>query len=58
MCGLSNANLNFHIKSVYDLGLELFRDEIISFPVINEHLKATLLNMIALERQKEVIEWY
>ena len=46
------------VFKVYDLGLKIFREEVVGHPPINDHLKATLLNMIAQERQKEVIEWY
>lgn len=42
---------------VYDLGLDRFRDDVVNYPPISEHLKGTLLNMIAMERQKEYIEW-
>lgn len=45
------------VEPVYPLGLRIFRTEIVDYPPINEHLKATLLGMISLERQKEVIEW-
>uniref|UniRef100_A0A914CCA3 Cullin family profile domain-containing protein n=1 Tax=Acrobeloides nanus TaxID=290746 RepID=A0A914CCA3_9BILA len=46
-----------NVHKVYDLGLKIFREEVVGHPPINDHLKATLLNMIAQERQKEVIEW-
>jgi hypothetical protein len=46
------------VVPVYPLGLSIFRHEIIDYPPINEHLKATLLGMISLERQKEIIEWF
>lgn len=45
------------VEPVYPLGLRIFRTEIVDHPPINEHLKATLLGMISLERQKEIIEW-
>ncbi|KAI6210142.1 CULLIN-2 domain-containing protein [Aphelenchoides besseyi] len=45
------------VEPVYNLGLHLFRNEIISHSAINQQLKETLLNMIALERSKEAIEW-
>lgn len=47
-----------NVTTVYNLGLQIFRQEIVDYPPINEHLKATLLGMISLERQKEIIEWY
>uniref|UniRef100_A0A914HNV9 Cullin family profile domain-containing protein n=1 Tax=Globodera rostochiensis TaxID=31243 RepID=A0A914HNV9_GLORO len=50
---VSQAN----VESVHPLGLRIFREEVVDYPVINEHLKATLLGMISLERQKEIIEW-
>lgn len=45
------------VLPVYQMGLIIFREEIINCPTINEHLKATILGMISLERQNEVIEW-
>ncbi|CAD5233846.1 unnamed protein product [Bursaphelenchus xylophilus] len=45
------------VEKVYNLGLRLFRNEVIDHASINSHLKATLLSMIASERQKEAIEW-
>lgn len=45
------------VQPVYQMGLIIFREEIVNYPSINEHLKATLLGMISLERQNEVIEW-
>ncbi|KAL3106907.1 hypothetical protein niasHT_010822 [Heterodera trifolii] len=45
------------VEPVHPLGLRIFREEIVDYPAINEHLKATLLGMISLERQKEIIEW-
>lgn len=46
------------IEPVYSMGLVIFREEIVNYPSINQHLRATLLSMISLERQKEIIEWY
>lgn len=45
------------LEPVYNLGLELFRDQVVNQAAINDHLKATMLNMIALERNKEAIDW-
>ncbi|KAI6218855.1 CULLIN-2 domain-containing protein [Aphelenchoides fujianensis] len=45
------------LDPVYNLGLQLFRNEIIAEQTINGQLKATLLSMIAQERAKEAIEW-
>ncbi|KAI1712969.1 cullin family domain-containing protein [Ditylenchus destructor] len=45
------------VEPVYQMGLAIFREEIVNYPCINEYLKVTLLSMISLERQKEVIEW-
>ncbi|CAK5064065.1 unnamed protein product [Meloidogyne enterolobii] len=45
------------VEPVYPLGLRIFRTEIVDYPPINEHLKATLLGLISIERQKEIIEW-
>lgn len=46
-----------NVQPVYQMGLIIFREEIINYSCINEHLKATILGMISLERQNEVIEW-
>lgn len=45
------------VQPVYQMGLIIFREEIVNNPVINDRLKGTLLSMISLERQKECIEW-
>ncbi|KAI1702469.1 cullin family domain-containing protein [Ditylenchus destructor] len=45
------------VEPVYQMGLAIFREEIVNLPSINQHLKVTLLSMISLERQKEIIEW-
>lgn len=39
------------------MGLIVFREEIVNYKPINDYLKATLLGMIAVERQNEIIEW-
>ncbi|CAD5230943.1 unnamed protein product [Bursaphelenchus okinawaensis] len=44
-------------EKVYNLGLRLFRNKVIDQHTINNHLKATLLSMIASERRKEAIQW-
>ncbi|KAI1712967.1 cullin family domain-containing protein [Ditylenchus destructor] len=45
------------VEPVYQMGLAIFREEIVNHPSVNEYLKVTLLSMISLERQKEIIEW-
>uniref|UniRef100_A0A914UJM3 Cullin N-terminal domain-containing protein n=1 Tax=Plectus sambesii TaxID=2011161 RepID=A0A914UJM3_9BILA len=43
------------VDPVYHLGLNIFRDEIIRYGSLGEHLRSTLLQMIAAERRGEVI---
>ncbi|KAH7709338.1 cullin-3-like protein [Aphelenchoides avenae] len=45
------------VEPVYQLGLHLFRQEVVDYQPINEHLKCTLLGMISQERNGEIIEW-
>ena len=40
--------------NVYDLGLLLFRDEVLHHPRVKEHLRSTLLSMVAQERRGEI----
>jgi hypothetical protein len=44
-----------NVDPVYHLGLNIFRDEIIRYGSLGEHLRTTLLQMIAAERRGEVI---
>lgn len=41
---------------VYSLGLILFRDKVVRYSSINNHLRQTLLDMIMRERRGEVID--
>jgi cullin 3 len=45
-----------HVDSVYDMGLVLFREEVVRHAPIREHLTATLLGMVACERKGEVVD--
>lgn len=45
-----------NVDNVYNLGLMIFRDQVTRFPVIRDHLKATLLEMVAKERRGEVVD--
>ena len=42
--------------NVYDLGLLLYRDEVLHHPLIREHLRTTLLAMVAQERRGEIVD--
>ena len=42
--------------NVYDLGLLLFRDEVLHHPNVREHLRTTLLSMVAQERRGEIVD--
>ena len=44
--------------NVYDLGLMLFRDEVLHHCLIRERLKTTLLAMVAQERRGEIVDRY
>lgn len=45
-----------NVDNVYNLGLMIFRDQIIRYPVIHGHLRETLLSMVAKERRGEVVD--
>ena len=42
--------------SVYDLGLIQFKDEILHHQLVREHLRNTLLAMVAQERRGEIVD--
>jgi cullin 3 len=44
------------VENVYNLGLMIFRDHVIRHPLIHNHLRETLLNMVARERRGEVVD--
>ena len=46
------------VDNVYNLGLMLFRDQIVRHPVIRDHLRQTLLDMVMKERRGEVVDRY
>lgn len=43
-------------RSVYDLGLSLFREVVIYRPQVHEFLRSTLLEMIRQERNGDVVD--
>ena len=43
-------------ENVYNLGLGLFRDKVVRYGGIGNHLRTTLLDMIMKERRGEVID--
>lgn len=45
-----------NVDNVYNLGLMIFRDKVVRFPVICNHLRDTLLDMVAKERRGEVVD--
>ena len=47
-----------NVENVYNLGLLIFRDKVIRFGNIRDHLRATLLENIARERRGEVVDRY
>jgi len=44
------------VDNVYNLGLIIFRDEVVRYQCIRDHLKNTLLNMVMCERRGEAID--
>ncbi|XP_024890678.1 cullin-3-like [Temnothorax curvispinosus] len=45
-----------NVDNVYNLGLIIFRDQIVRYECVKEHLRETLLGMIARERRGEVVD--
>jgi len=43
-------------ENVYNLGLVIFRDKVVRYGSIGNHLRVTLLNMIMKERRGEIID--
>lgn len=44
------------VENVYNLGLIIFRDSVVRYTKIRDHLKATLLGMVMRERKGEVVD--
>ncbi|CAB1326701.1 unnamed protein product [Coregonus sp. 'balchen'] len=44
-----------NVENVYNLGLIIFRDQVVRYGCIRDHLRQTLLDMIARERKGEVM---
>lgn len=47
-----------NVENVYNLGLIIFRDQVVRYGCIRDHLRQTLLDMIARERKGEVVDRY
>ncbi|XP_076017835.1 cullin-3-like [Genypterus blacodes] len=45
-----------NVENVYNLGLIIFRNEVVRYSSIRDHLQQTLLDMIARERKGEVVD--
>ncbi|GFR57443.1 cullin-3 [Elysia marginata] len=45
-----------NVDNVYNLGLIIFRDQVVRYPSIRDHLRSTLLDMVAKERRGEVVD--
>ena len=45
-----------NVDSVYNLGLKIFRDQVIRQKEIRECLQDTLLDLVARERRGEVVD--
>ncbi|XP_059478079.1 cullin-3 [Neocloeon triangulifer] len=44
------------VDNVYNLGLSIFRDQVVRYPVIGDSLRTTLLELVARERRGEVVD--
>lgn len=47
-----------NVENVYNLGLSLFRDHVVRYGNVRDHLKETLLSLVMRERRGEVIDRY
>ncbi|TSY27757.1 Cullin-3 [Bagarius yarrelli] len=45
-----------NVENVYNLGLIIFRDQVVRYGCIRDHLRQTLLDMISRERKGEVVD--
>ncbi|XP_071839124.1 cullin-3-like [Apostichopus japonicus] len=45
-----------NVDNVYNLGLKIFRDQVVRYGNIREHLQQTLLDMVMRERRGEVVD--
>lgn len=45
-----------NVDNVYNLGLILFKEQVVRYGCIRDHLRETLLNMVMAERRGEVID--
>nr|CAG4638271.1 EOG090X01NX [Cyclestheria hislopi] len=45
-----------NVDNVYSLGLIIFRDQVVRYGCIRDHLKSTLLEMVMRERRGEVVD--
>ncbi|KAK0163798.1 hypothetical protein PV328_002492 [Microctonus aethiopoides] len=44
------------VDNVYNLGLIIFRDQVVRYGCVRDHLRVTLLEMVARERRGEVVD--
>ena len=47
-----------NVDNVYNLGLIIFRDQVVRYGCIRDHLRETLLDMVMRERKGEVVDRY
>ena len=47
-----------NVDNVYNMGLIIFRDQVVRQPTIRDHMRATLLDMVSKERRGEVVDRY
>lgn len=45
-----------NVDNVYNLGLMIYREKVVRHPMIRDHLRSTLLEMVARERRGEVVD--
>lgn len=44
------------VDNVYNLGLIIFRDQVVRYGCVRDHLRETLLDMVMRERRGEMVD--
>ena len=45
-----------NVDNVYNLGLKIFRDQVVRYGNVRDHLRQTLLDLVMKERRGEVVD--
>ena len=45
-----------NVDNVYNLGLKIFRDQVVRYGNVRDHLRQTLLELVMKERRGEVVD--